>query len=184
METCIIQLSFLQIRFIHPFKACVYILWGIKVWPSMLIISAQWVQCGLSALTRRNLIIFGCPPVPGVVQAVVPHCCFLPGVALSETLHTHSVLETLIYISLNTSLQYLSWKFSVHTPNTHTQLWRPFSTFLWAHCFNALSWKFWMPRIAPNPIFVFHLSKMASASLASSNYFPFQKLQEVILKHH
>lgn len=91
------------------------------MWPSVLIISAQRVQCGLSALTRRNLIIFGCPPIPGVVQAVVPHCCFLPGVALSETLHTHSVLETFIYISLNTPLQCSVLKIlCTHTQYTHS----------------------------------------------------------------
>lgn len=184
VETCIRQLSSLQIRFIHPCKACVYILWGIKAWSSILITSAQRVHCGLFALTRRNLVIFWCPPVLGVVQAVVPHWCFLPGVALSAFLCTHSVVETFMTFLWTHHFNALSWKFSVHTLNTHTQLWRPLSMFLWAHCLNALSWKVWMPQISLNPIFVLHLSEMASASLASSNYFPSQKLQEVVLKYH
>lgn len=121
VETCIRQLSSLQIRFIHPCKACVYLLWGIKAWSSILITSAQRVHCGLSALTRRNLIIFWCPPVPGVVQAVVPHCFFLPGVALSASLRTHSVMKTFMYVSLSTPLQCSVLKIlCTHTKYTHS----------------------------------------------------------------
>lgn len=118
VETCIRQLSSLQIRFIHPCKACVYLLWGIKAWSSILITSAQRVHCGLSALTRRNLIIVWCPPVPGVVQAVVPHCCFLPGVALSASLCTHSLMETFMtFLWVHRSILKI---LCTHTKYTHS----------------------------------------------------------------